>query len=157
MANNSENRRDLKAQLLRAIQANCDRPNKDLAFDLDVDASTLSRLRDRLEKEKLIKAYKAILDPERFGLVTLAYIKLALTKTDKDSVAETVRYLAELPEVQEIHSIQGQFDMMVKIRVKSNNDVLEFTLQKTTQDHNIKDTETMIIMRTHKESTDIPV
>jgi DNA-binding Lrp family transcriptional regulator len=155
VARGSQERGELRKRLLELLQRNCSRPNKDLAFELKVDASNLSRLKDRMEKEGYIKDYKAILNPEVFGLNTLAYVKIALERPTED--ASTVEFLKEQPEIQEIHDIQGPFDMILKVRVHTNADVMEFIHTKLTQEHNIKDTETVLTMGTRKETTDIPV
>jgi Lrp/AsnC family leucine-responsive transcriptional regulator len=146
-----------RAELLRALQENCDRPNKDLAYELGMDASALSRAKDRLEKEGVVKEYKAVLNAESFGFTTLAFIKVALQETNLEHVVSTVNYLSNTPGVQEIHSIEGPFDMFLKFRAKSNKEVLDFILAKLTIENNVKDTEMMLILATHKETTDIPI
>ena len=157
MARNRETRPNVEIRLMEALQQNCDRPNKDLAFDLEIDASTLSRIKDRLEKEGYIKNYKAVLNPSFFQLGTLAFIRIALSEADRKHVDATVQFLGSCPEVQELHSIEGEYDMLIKIRVGSNADVLDFTLNKLTLANNIKDTSTMIMLATHKETTDIQI
>ena len=158
MAERREAKRDcLRLDLLRSLQQDSDRPNKDYASELGVDQSSLSRLRDRLKREGYIKQYKAILDPGRFGLETLAFIKIALRKTDRKEADATVQFLLANPLVQEAHSIEGDFDMFIKVRLHSNKEVLEF-IQNTLMTHaNIKDTNLMLVLATHKENADIDI
>jgi len=152
---NSEERGGLRTHLLKILQENSDRPNKDLAYDLKIDPSSLSRLRDRLEKDKYIVAYKAILDPLKFGYTTLAYIQISIN--EQTGVSNTLEFLLSQPEIQEIHHIQGEFDMLLKVRAKSNADIMSFIQNKLNLDRNIKRTNTTITMGTVKETTDIPI
>ena len=62
---NHTERDELRDKLLLALQENCARPNKDYAYDLHIDASSLSRLKEKLEKEGIIKSYKAVLNAWR--------------------------------------------------------------------------------------------
>lgn len=139
------------------MQEDCDLPNKDLAYKLDVDAATVSRSKRALKADGSIKAYKAILDPEKFGLDTLAYIQVALEDTSKSKVDETVKFLAGRAEVQEIHHIHGEFDLFIKVRFRRNSEILEFVQQMLTKENNITDTNTIFIFGTAKDTTDIAI
>ena len=139
MARSKEDGEVLKVKLLRELQNDSDRKNKEVANDLGIDPSTLSRLKDRLETEGYITYYRAVLNPRKFGLNTIAFIKIALEKTDSSHLKSTVKFLTNQMGVQEIHMIEGDYDIFIKIRVKSNEDVWKIS-QKLSSTNNIKDT-----------------
>lgn len=157
MARKREETEGLRKSLLRALQEDCDRPNKDLAHALQVDASTLSRLRERVQHDGLVRAYKAVLDPEKFGLPILAFIQIALIETSRDKVNSVQSLLIARAEIQEIHNIEGDFDMLLKARFKTPGAITGFITETLNKENNIKDTKTQIIMGTIKETMDIPL
>lgn len=155
MAQDRHNQRELRRELLRSLQSNCDRTNVDLASEFGIDASRLSRLRNELSKNGQVIAYKAILNPSRFGLHTLAFVELALE--EEKEFEKTLKELKAIPEIQEIHYIQGDFDFLLKIRVHSNAEIMDFIKDQLTARHNVRRVRTIITMGSPKETTDIPL
>lgn len=157
MARNKEERDELRVKILQALQANSRRPDKDYAYDLNIDPSVFNRIKDRLEKDGKIKAYKAILNSISFGLNTVAFIKIKMLLTDENSTNQTLEFLESHQRVQEIHSIQGAVDLFVKVRAQSNDAVYEIVTKEFIGKHNIASSDTTMIMKIHKETCDISI
>jgi DNA-binding Lrp family transcriptional regulator len=155
MAKKALARKELRRRLLGQLQADCSQSTASLASKLGADASTVGRLRNELVAKKYVRAQKAILNPTRFQLHTLAFIQLSLER--ESEFQKKLAKLIEMPEVQEIHYIQGEFDFLIKIRVHSNAEVMSFIQEQLTSHHEVKATRTMITMGSPKETTDIPV
>jgi Lrp/AsnC family leucine-responsive transcriptional regulator len=148
---------DFKKALLRALQDDAGKSNRELAHLLSIDPSSLSRTKYRYETDGSIKHYKAILNPKAFGQNTVAFLKIALINSDSPRFEAAIKYFSEQPEVQEIHSIEGEFDLFIKIRVPTNADVLAFGTKKATKKNNVQRTNTMLVFDTYKETLDIPI
>jgi DNA-binding Lrp family transcriptional regulator len=146
---------DLRIRLLRALQKNCAQTNKELSSALGADASVVSRLRHRCQQDGTIAGYRAVLNPRAFGKSTVGFVKLALIKTDEANLDATIAFFSSQPEVQEIHSIEGEYDLLVKLRVVSNADVLSFDTKKAIPKNNVRDTSTMLVFDTYKETGEI--
>jgi len=72
----------------------------------------------RLEKEQYISGYKAILNPHKLGAALLVFVEITLTKTSPDVFDDFANAVDELDVIQECHLVSGDFDFLLKTRVK---------------------------------------
>ncbi len=72
----------------------------------------------RLEKEQYISGYKAILNPHKLGAALLVFVEITLTKTSPDVFDDFANAVGELDVIQECHLVSGDFDFLLKTRVK---------------------------------------
>lgn len=72
----------------------------------------------RLEKEKYISGYKAILNPLKLDAALLVFVEITLTKTSPDVFDDFAKAVDELDVIQECHLVSGDFDFLLKTRVK---------------------------------------
>ena len=72
----------------------------------------------RLEKEKYITGYKAILNPLKLDAALLVFVEITLTKTSPDVFDDFASAVDELDVIQECHLVSGDFDFLLKTRVK---------------------------------------
>ena len=72
----------------------------------------------RLEKEEYISGYKAILNPHKLGAALLVFVEITLTKTSPDVFDDFANAVDELDVIQECHLVSGDFDFLLKTRVK---------------------------------------
>lgn len=147
---------DLRLQFLRALQNDCYRKNNQLAQELSVDISTLSRLRQSLKNDGYIKFFKAILDPDKFGFTTSSIIEIALcgSRAQEKALIDT---LGRNKNVLEIHNLRGSFDILIKVRFKSNSELSNFVDKNISNKKCVRDFNVSIIMNTVKEKTDLPI
>ncbi len=94
----------------------------EIAKKLELRPSTVAYRIKRLEEKGVIKKYTAILDPEKVDRGFLAFVfgQAALGPiTDLDRPGKK---LAKIPEVQEVHFITGEWDYLIKFRVKDQKE-----------------------------------
>ena len=72
----------------------------------------------RLEKENFIAGYKAILNPLKLDAALLVFVEITLTKTSPDVFDDFSKAVHELDVIQECHLVSGDFDFLLKTRVK---------------------------------------
>jgi Lrp/AsnC family transcriptional regulator for asnA, asnC and gidA len=70
----------------------------------------------------VLKGSEFVIDPERIGYETCAYIGLNLK--DPEKFDEVVEKLKGIPEVVECHYTTGNFDMFIKIYAYNNHHLL---------------------------------
>lgn len=76
----------------------------------------------------ILKGSQFIIDPEKIGYETCAYIGLFLKNPEKfDEVVEALR---QIPEVVECHYTTGGFDMFIKIYAFNNHHLLNIIHDK---------------------------
>jgi Lrp/AsnC family leucine-responsive transcriptional regulator len=108
-----------------------------------------------LERDGDIKCYKAILNSTNFGLTTLAFVRITLR--DETDFRATLAQLNAHAEIQEIHTIGEGYDFLIKIRVPSNEKLWLFLQEQLSPMNNIQRTDTMMVMGSPKETTDLPI
>ena len=65
-------------RLLEALQQDASLTNGALAEKIGLSASQVSRRRQRLEQEGVVRGYRALIDPEAIGLSVTVFIHVAL-------------------------------------------------------------------------------
>lgn len=59
--------------------------------------------------------------------------------------------LASEPEISDIYMISGEFDLLVKLKLKDYNDIQKYIIDKLSKIEGIKGTRTMFVIGTKKE------
>lgn len=72
----------------------------------------------RLEKEQYISGYKAVLNPLKLDAALLVFVEITLTKTSPDVFDDFAKAVDDLDVIQECHLVSGNFDFLLKTRVK---------------------------------------
>ena len=127
----------------------------DIAEKLELRPSTVSYRIKRLEEKGVINGYTATLDPEKVNRGFLAFVfgQAALGPiTDLDRPGEK---LAKIPEVQEVHFITGEWDYLIKFRVKDQQEYYRIVqeIAKCFEGRGLG----MVVPKTFKETTYIPL
>lgn len=72
----------------------------------------------RLERDGIIMGYYARLNPAYVDRNLLVFLEIKLSAKSGDVFDQVARDLVEIPEVLECHLISGEFDYLVKARLK---------------------------------------
>ena len=97
--------------------------SRQLALKLGMSTVTiLSRIK-KLEKEKIIKGYTAIVDHEKLGYDLTAIIEIVATK---DKMVEVENDLSTLENVCAVYDVTGGTDTILIAKFKGRNDLIKF-------------------------------
>lgn len=113
---------DLDKQILRMISEDARVPFLEVARACNVSGAAIHQRIQRLNKMGVIKGSEFVIDPEKIGYETCAYIGLYLK--EPESFDQVVKELRKIPEVVECHYTTGGFDMFVKIYAANNHHLL---------------------------------
>ena len=89
----------------------------------------------------ILKGSEYVIDPEKIGYETCAYIGIYLK--DPESFDSVTRALEAIPEVVECHFTTGKYDIFIKIYAKNNHHLLSIIHDKL-QPLGLARTETLI-------------
>ncbi len=106
----------------------------------------LSRIK-KLEKEKVIKGYTALIDHEKLGYTLTAVIEII---AKKDKIIDIETELAKIENVCGVYDITGNTDTLVIAKFKSRNELSEF-VKGIASIQNIENTITHVVLNTTKE------
>jgi DNA-binding Lrp family transcriptional regulator len=106
---------DFDLKLLNALQDDGRLTNLELAARIGLSASQCSRRRAALEKSGVIHGYHAALANQAVGLDVLVFVQVSLATQSPDSGQAFAKLIGGVEEVQEVYSLTGEADFLVKL------------------------------------------
>ena len=120
MANNRLDALDKK--ILQLIANDARIPFLEVARACSVSGAAIPQRIQKLPAQGVLKGSQFIIDPEKIGYETCAYVGLYLK--DPGDFDEVVEKLRRIPEVTECHYTTGGYDMFIKIYARNNHHLL---------------------------------
>ncbi|WP_343316372.1 Lrp/AsnC ligand binding domain-containing protein [Acinetobacter soli] len=90
----------------------------ELASRVNLSTTPCSERVKRLERDGVITGYHARLNPAYVDRNLLVFLEIKLSAKSGDVFDQVARDLVAIPEVLECHLISGEFDYLVKARLK---------------------------------------
>lgn len=139
---------DLDRQLITLLRHNGRRSISDLAQALSVSRATLRNRMERLEASGEILGYTVIL---RADAVAQPVRGLMMIKVEGRASDRVVARLSALPEVQEIHTTNGQWDLIAELGTGTLTD-LDEVLRRIRDIPGIQGSETNLLLATPRST-----
>lgn len=134
-------------KILTNLMVNSRLSSRQLALNLGMSTVTvLSRIK-KLEKEKIIKGYTAIIDHEKLGYGLTAIIEII---AKKNKIIDIEEELAKMDNVCGVYDITGNTDTIVIAKFKERNELSKF-VKGLSAISDIENTITHIVLNTAKE------
>lgn len=143
-------------RILRLLQAEGRLTNADLATRVNVSAATCHRRTQRLFDEGYIKGVRAEIAPAAVGLGALVMVGVVLDRSTPESFAAFEAAVHELNEVLDCNLVAGDFDYLLKIRVRDMADFNKLHGQKLIALPGVRQTRTFFVMKEVKENARLP-
>jgi DNA-binding Lrp family transcriptional regulator len=135
--------------------------SKDVAREIDSPVTTAYARIKRLEDLEIIRGYKAILDPKKLDRSATAFVFASFaypaSKEGLTSHRRIAKEVAKHPEVQEVHIITGDWDLLIKLKGKDVDELSNFVMNDLRTMDGVEKTLTCIVFETAKESMDIMI
>ena len=112
----------LDKQILRMIGEDARVPFLEVARACNVSGAAIHQRIQKLTSMGVLKTSHFVMDPEKIGYETCAYIGLNLK--NPEDFDRVVAQLEKIPEVTECHYTTGNFDMFIKIYAHNNHHLL---------------------------------
>ena len=132
---------------------------KDVARTINSPVTTVFAKMKRMEELGIIKDYKAILNAQKLNRGTTAFILASVSYKSKEGISLSQRRIAEeisrFFEVQEVHIITGDWDILMKVKEKDVESIGKFVIDKLRIVEGIEKTLTCMVFETEKETSDI--
>ncbi|WDZ79759.1 Lrp/AsnC ligand binding domain-containing protein (plasmid) [Ensifer adhaerens] len=145
---------DLK--ILRALQSEGRLTNADLAERVNVSPATCHRRTQRLFEEGYITGVRAEIAPSAVGLGALVMVGVVLDRSTPESFAAFEGAVLEMKEVLDCNLVAGDFDYLLKIRVRDMADFNKLHGQKLIALPGVRQTRTFFVMKEVKENARLP-
>ncbi|MCI4432319.1 MAG: Lrp/AsnC family transcriptional regulator [Nitrosopumilus sp.] len=134
-------------RILKNLMVDARLSARQLGIKLGISTVTiLSRIK-KLEKEKIIKGYTALIDHEKLGYDLTAIIEII---AKKNKILDIEAELSKLENVCGVYDITGNTDTLIIAKFKSRSELSEF-VKGLSSIPNVENTITHIVLNTAKE------
>lgn len=146
--------------ILALMQENCKLTAREVAKRVNSPITTVFAKIKRMEKLGIIKEYKAVLNSRKLDRDTTAFIFASVSYEIKNDdklmpQREIAKSIAKFPEVQEVHIITGDWDLLIKVKCKNVDTIGKFVIDRLRLVRGIEKTLTCMVFETCKETVDI--
>jgi Lrp/AsnC family leucine-responsive transcriptional regulator len=124
----------------------------DLGKATGLSTSAVHQRVRRLEQRGVITGYAAVIDAELLGLPLTAFV--SVTPLDPAAPDDVPEHLASLPEIEACHSVAGEENYILKVRVATPGE-LESLLARIRAAANVS-TRTTVVLSTPYEARPFP-
>lgn len=132
---------DVDLRLLKLLTLDSRTSQRQLAAQLGVSAPTVGERMSRLERLGVIRGYSVDVDWEALGFGMLVY--LSVTVVPGESIADVMRRMWDITEVEEVTVVTGSLDMLVRVRVRDHAHLRSLLINDIWQLTGLQGTETM--------------
>lgn len=144
-------------QILALLQAEGRMSNAELARRIGLTPPpTLERVR-RLEREGVIRGYRAQVDPRALGRSLTVFSAVSLSMHETAAVEAFMRAVGEVPEVLECHHLTGSADYLLKVVAADTNDYERLLRERLLRLPGVQRVESAVVLSTLKEAGPIPI
>ncbi|MBX2826369.1 MAG: Lrp/AsnC family transcriptional regulator [Gammaproteobacteria bacterium] len=144
-------------RLLGLLQQDASRSNADLATEIGLSSSQISRRRVRLEQSGVIERYIAKVSAPAVGLQMDVFIRVTLTAHSADTASEFSRFLSTLPELRSAYSLTGDADYLLHAKVRDLASLSELVSQQLLPHKNVREVRSEIALQTIVEDSPLPI
>jgi Lrp/AsnC family leucine-responsive transcriptional regulator len=144
---------DTDRQILRLLAADGRMSYTDLGRATGLSTSAVHQRVRRLEQRGAIRGYAAVVDAEAAGFPLTAFV--SVTPLDPGAPDDVPERLAALPQIEACHSVAGEENYILKVRVPTPGD-LEGLLARIRSAAGVS-TRTTIVLSTPYEARPLPL
>jgi Lrp/AsnC family transcriptional regulator for asnA, asnC and gidA len=137
-------------RIIRLLQENGRATNIEIARAIGVTEGTVRRRIDRLTSSNIIKVV-AVLNPTKTGYLTDAIIAVT---TERGGMLKAGASLARLPEVVYVSYTTGQYDIIVEVLFRSDDELFAFLTETLSKIEGIRSSVTFHVLSTAKINYD---
>jgi Lrp/AsnC family leucine-responsive transcriptional regulator len=108
----------LDRKILRILQEDARISMKDLSEQVGLSVTPAIERVKRMERDGVITGYHARLNPAAVGATLLVFVEITLNQKSASHFEQFRREVLRIPEVQECHLVSGDFDYLIKARIR---------------------------------------
>ena len=144
-------------QILTLLQDNGRMTNVEVADRVGLTAPPCLRRVRALEEAGVIRGYHAELDAVKLGYPITVFAMVSLRSQAERDLAAFEEHVAAIPEVREVHMLNGEIDFILKIVAADLNAFQRILTTHLTPAPNVASVKTSLTIRTAKDETGVPI
>lgn len=115
-------------KILAALQENGRMALSAIAERVGVAPATVHERLAKLRASGVVKGFVVNVDPQALGYTVTALVHVRVDLSPP--LEKTVEELSAIPEVEEVHLITGEYDLVVKVRARNTQHLQELLLNR---------------------------
>lgn len=148
---------NIDKKILDILQDDSRITNVQLATKVGISPPAMLERVKRLENNGVIRKYVALVNPEKIGRGTFAFVSVSLTAHQMNSIDVFKKHINKVEEVLECYHVAGEEDFILKVAVENIQEYEKFLLEKLTKIKGVSRINTMFILSTVKFNTKIHI
>lgn len=137
--------------ILEELMKDSRKTTKAIAKELEIPRATVHDRIVRMEQRKVIRKYTAVPDYAQLGQGVTAFILAQFEPREGLSQRETADEIADIQGISEVHMISGEYDMLLKVRGASMEDIGKLVIDRLREVKGVARTLTCAVFSTVKE------
>jgi len=141
--------------IVKLLQEDAKQTTKEIANKTGLSVTAVYERIKKLERDEIITKYVALVNPKKVAKSFLVFCHIKLGQHIKEFVSVFEKEVVKLDEVLECHHVSGDYDYILKLRVKDMDEYREFMLTKLTTIKHIGSTHSTFVISDIKNTTKI--
>ena len=137
---------DIDSRIIEALRADGRASITAVAEAAHVSRANAYARLSRLLQEGVITGFTAKVDPVRSGRGSSAYVTLRVEQAGWHELRDRLR---DIPEVEHFALVGGDFDVILLVRARDNEDLRRLVLETLPDIPSVRDTKTALIFEDH--------
>ncbi len=143
---------EMNLRIIDILTRDASRPFVEIAKELEISDATVHMRVKRMLASGTIRRFTIAIDSSLLGYSHVAFMGINIKLGCTDEIAGV---LSRQEEILEIHEMHGRFDLLLKIRARSLEEMREIIVNKIRHLPQITDAELMTVLRTIKEEQSV--
>jgi Lrp/AsnC family transcriptional regulator for asnA, asnC and gidA len=148
MLSSSELLDEVNLKILDILSRDASRPFVDIAKELEISDATVHIRVRRLRAAGILRKFTIATDNALLGYDHLAFIGINISRGTSE---EVIVALSPLDEILELHELYGEFDLLLKVRARSLEQMRDIVVNKLGKIPQIMEAQLMTVLKTTKE------
>jgi DNA-binding Lrp family transcriptional regulator len=139
--------------LLKILEENSRTPNRDMAEMADLSEEEVAARITKMEESGAIRKYTTLIDWDRAGDgEVIALVELKVTPERDYGYDKVAERIARFTQVRSVRLVSGVYDLEILVAGRNIHDVARFVAEQIAPMDHIRETATVLIMKTYKEN-----
>jgi len=143
---------DKKDQIiLEELKKNSRLPTKKISRNAKIPRVTVHDRIQKMIKNGIIKSFNVSINYKKIGLPTEVFIFVSFLPNSDISQRELAKRISKLERISEVHIISGEYDLLLKVRGKSLEEIGKIVIDRIRNIKGVGKTLTFACFETVKE------
>ncbi len=147
----------MDVEILMALQDDGRASMAEIGEEIGLSASAVTRRLERLEADRVILGYAALLNHKAVGLKMTAFVTVTLTKQSEEIIETFERAIVALPEVAEVHLMAGSTDYLLRVISTDLEAYESFLKRRLTRLRGVAHVQTAFSLSSLKAAPSVPL